>query len=127
MDIEPVTVDWLRQMCGLPDTAGGLFVSGGTAANLTALAVACHARLGDRTAGAVVYYLYQTHAVGKIHLAPVADEDAGGKDQRATDHHLQDAHKEVHAEELVANKRDRNQLDAHYQVGQRQGGVQVGQ
>jgi len=61
--IELVTVDWLRQMCGLPDTAGGLFVSGGTAANLTALAVARHARLGDRTAGAVVYYSDQTHAV----------------------------------------------------------------
>jgi len=61
--IELVTVDWLRQMCGLPDTAGGLFVSGGTAANLTALTVARHDRLGDRTAGAVVYYSDQTHAV----------------------------------------------------------------
>jgi aromatic-L-amino-acid decarboxylase len=28
-EIELVTIDWLRQACGLPETAGGLFVSGG--------------------------------------------------------------------------------------------------
>ncbi|MGH9855607.1 MAG: pyridoxal-dependent decarboxylase, partial [Blastocatellia bacterium] len=33
--IELVTIDWLREMCGLPETAGGLFVSGGSMANLT--------------------------------------------------------------------------------------------
>lgn len=60
--IELVTIDWLRQLCGLPETAGGLFVSGGSVANLTALAVARHVRLGDRMAGAVVYYSDQTHS-----------------------------------------------------------------
>ena len=34
--IELITIDWLREMCGLPPTAGGLFVSGGSMANLTA-------------------------------------------------------------------------------------------
>ena len=38
--IELVTIDWLRAACGLPDSAGGLFVSGGSLANITALAVA---------------------------------------------------------------------------------------
>ena len=34
--IELVTIDWVRQLCGLPEGAGGLFVSGGSVANLTA-------------------------------------------------------------------------------------------
>src|SRR5207245_7640854 len=54
-EIELVTIDWLRQLCGLPDTAGGLFVSGGSVANLTALAVARHAELQDARREAVRY------------------------------------------------------------------------
>ncbi len=60
--IELVTIDWLRQKCGLPYSAGGLFVSGGSVANITALAVARHVRLRDRTEGAVVYCSDQTHS-----------------------------------------------------------------
>ncbi|MEM4251290.1 MAG: pyridoxal-dependent decarboxylase, partial [Candidatus Bathyarchaeia archaeon] len=55
-------IRWLRQLCGLPDTAGGLFVSGGSVANLTALAVARHAKLRDRIGGAVVYGSDQVHS-----------------------------------------------------------------
>jgi glutamate/tyrosine decarboxylase-like PLP-dependent enzyme len=61
-EIELVTIDWLRRMCGLPATAGGLFVSGGSMANLTALAVARRAALNDDMSGAVVYYSDQTHS-----------------------------------------------------------------
>jgi aromatic-L-amino-acid decarboxylase len=61
-EIELVVIDWLRQFCGLPETAGGLFLSGGSMANLTGLAVARQVRLGGRTAGAVVYYSDQTHS-----------------------------------------------------------------
>ncbi len=61
-EIELVTVDWLRQLCGFPDAAGGLFVSGGSMANLTALAAARHERLGYDTADAVVYFSDQTHS-----------------------------------------------------------------
>lgn len=61
LEMELVTVDWLRQICGLPDGAGGLFVSGGSMANLTALVVARHLKLADRTEGAVVYFSDQTH------------------------------------------------------------------
>lgn len=60
--IELVAIDWLRQACGLPDTAGGLFVSGGSMANITALAVARHIKLQDRMEGALVYCSDQTHS-----------------------------------------------------------------
>ena len=60
--IELVTIDWLRQACGLPDSAGGLFVSGGSMANMTGLAVARHIKLGNRFEGAVVYFSDQTHS-----------------------------------------------------------------
>lgn len=60
--IESVTIDWLRQLCGLPDSAGGLFVSGGSMANLTALAAARHLRAGHRVEAATVYFSDQTHS-----------------------------------------------------------------
>lgn len=60
-EIELVTIDWLRQACGFPETAGGLFVSGGSVANITSLAVARHIRLNDQTQGAVIYCSNQTH------------------------------------------------------------------
>jgi glutamate/tyrosine decarboxylase-like PLP-dependent enzyme len=71
-EVELVTLDWLRQLCGLPGSAGGLFTSGGSMANVTALATARHVALheGDpEAAGAadgVVYASDQTHtAVAK--------------------------------------------------------------
>jgi aromatic-L-amino-acid decarboxylase len=61
-EVELVTLDWLRQLCGLPDSAGGLFTSGGTMANLTGLAVARDDRLGGVSdPHAVVYCSDQTH------------------------------------------------------------------
>jgi glutamate/tyrosine decarboxylase-like PLP-dependent enzyme len=62
--VELVAVDWLRDLCGMPEGAGGAFVSGGSMANLTALAVARHRRLsgdGD-SARAVIYCSDQTHS-----------------------------------------------------------------
>ena len=60
--VELVTIDWLRELCGLPQGAGGLFVSGGSMANLTGLATARHVRLRDQTDGAMVYCSAQVHA-----------------------------------------------------------------
>jgi glutamate/tyrosine decarboxylase-like PLP-dependent enzyme len=60
--IEQITMGWLRGWCGFPDTAGGLFVSGGSAANLTALAVARRVKLEDSLTGAVVYCSDQAHS-----------------------------------------------------------------
>jgi aromatic-L-amino-acid decarboxylase len=60
--VELVVIDWFKEMLGLPAEAGGLLVSGGSVANLTALAVARHALLKDETGDAVVYLSDQTHA-----------------------------------------------------------------
>ena len=60
--IELATISWLREFCGFPESAGGLFVSGGTMANLTALAVARHVKLRDRTEDAVIYCSNQAHS-----------------------------------------------------------------
>ena len=64
-EIELVTLDWLRDLCGLPAQAGGLFVSGGSVANLTALHAARHVRLdsrGEDFGRATVYLSDQTHS-----------------------------------------------------------------
>jgi glutamate/tyrosine decarboxylase-like PLP-dependent enzyme len=59
---ELVVVDWLREFCGMPEGAGGLFVSGGSMANLTALAVARAQRLDGDMRGAVIYCSDQAHS-----------------------------------------------------------------
>src|SRR5690349_21688051 len=40
VELERVTIDWIRQILGFDAEAGGLFVSGGSMANLAAIAVA---------------------------------------------------------------------------------------
>jgi aromatic-L-amino-acid/L-tryptophan decarboxylase len=60
--IEIVTIDWLRQLCGFPEGCNGLFVSGGTMANLTALTVARHVILSDHIESAVIYLSDQAHS-----------------------------------------------------------------
>ncbi len=59
--VERLTVDWLRQIFGFPAGAGGSFVSGGSMANLTGLAVARQVRLGGDMGGAVAYCSDQIH------------------------------------------------------------------
>jgi aromatic-L-amino-acid decarboxylase len=60
--VELTVIDWLRQICGLPDSAGGLFVSGGSMANLLGIAVARHVQLDDELEGAVAYIGDQCHS-----------------------------------------------------------------
>jgi aromatic-L-amino-acid decarboxylase len=60
--VEILVIDWFKEMLGLPAEAAGLLVSGGSVANLTALAVARQVLLRDETADAVVYFSDQTHA-----------------------------------------------------------------
>ena len=62
-EIERVTVDWLREIFGMPKDAGGIFVSGGSVANLSALAVARQAQLAGDMRDAVAYCSDQTHFV----------------------------------------------------------------
>jgi len=60
--VELAAIEWLREICGMPQSTGGLFVSGGTMANLTALAVARHVKLGEQPEGATVYFSDQAHS-----------------------------------------------------------------
>ncbi|MEJ8568014.1 pyridoxal phosphate-dependent decarboxylase family protein [Elongatibacter sediminis] len=61
-EVERQTVDWLGGRFGWDFPSSGLFVSGGSAANLTALALARHHQLNDDMTGAVVYCSDQTHS-----------------------------------------------------------------
>jgi aromatic-L-amino-acid decarboxylase len=61
--VELVVLDWLRELCGLPDDTDGVLVSGGSVGSLVALAAARTARFGDRApAEAVVYVSSEGHA-----------------------------------------------------------------
>jgi aromatic-L-amino-acid decarboxylase len=60
--LELVVLDWFRQWVGYPAEARGVLVSGGSAANLTALACARETRLGVMDEDAVVYMSDQTHS-----------------------------------------------------------------
>ena len=61
--VERATIGWLRKLCGMPEEAGGLFVSGGSVANLTGLAVARQIQLNGDMRDAVVYCSDQAHFV----------------------------------------------------------------
>ncbi|HEX5782601.1 MAG TPA: aminotransferase class V-fold PLP-dependent enzyme [Solirubrobacteraceae bacterium] len=56
--VELVVLDWLRELCGLPEGADGVLVSGGSVASLVALAAARERAPDD----AVVYVSSEGHA-----------------------------------------------------------------
>ena len=61
--VELVTLDWIRKLAGYPETAGGIFLSGGSLANLSALVTARDALLKpEEFSRAVVYGSEQTHS-----------------------------------------------------------------
>src|SRR5438132_11746297 len=60
--LELGVIRWLARACGFPATAGGLFVSGGSGANMTGLMAARHSVLQDHIEGATVYLSDQTHS-----------------------------------------------------------------
>lgn len=47
VDLEHVAIDWIKEALGCDPGAGGLFMSGGSMANFTALAAARHRHCGD--------------------------------------------------------------------------------
>ncbi|WP_424217332.1 pyridoxal phosphate-dependent decarboxylase family protein (plasmid) [Streptomyces sp. BI20] len=59
--IESATVRWLVELLGLSPGTSGLFVSGGSTANLTALTAARDARVGTEARAATAYFSDQTH------------------------------------------------------------------
>ncbi len=60
--LESIVLDWFKQWIGYPADAGGVLVSGGSAANVTGLACARETLVGAGTADAVVYASSQTHS-----------------------------------------------------------------
>jgi aromatic-L-amino-acid/L-tryptophan decarboxylase len=62
IEVEIVVLDWFRDLLGMPASAGGILVSGGSMSLFTALAVARHAKLGDDLSGAVLYLSDQAHS-----------------------------------------------------------------
>ncbi|KAJ3536517.1 hypothetical protein NM208_g6677 [Fusarium decemcellulare] len=60
--VEQALIQWLSSRVGLPDTAGGVFVSGGSMANMTAMVLARDCNLPSGQEGLGVAYLSdQTH------------------------------------------------------------------
>ena len=60
--LELVLIDTFRSWLGMPEGTSGVLVSGGSAANLTGLAVARELRVGAQSDTAVVYCSDQTHS-----------------------------------------------------------------
>lgn len=60
--LEINVIDWMKELVGYPAEGGGIMVSGGSMANLSAIAAAREARLGGPDANAVVYCSDQTHS-----------------------------------------------------------------
>jgi aromatic-L-amino-acid decarboxylase len=60
VEMERLTIDWIRQILGFSAEAGGLFVSGGSMANLAAIAVARQTK--DHSSGRLrIYASSETH------------------------------------------------------------------
>src|SRR5512139_189233 len=53
--VELIVIDWLRELCGLPAGGGGILVSGGSIANLSAIATARESILGGPDEKGVLY------------------------------------------------------------------------
>lgn len=60
--VELRLVRWLADALGMPDSAGGIFTTGGSMANMTALATARSARLGEHRDNAIVYASEEAHS-----------------------------------------------------------------
>ncbi|HEY2772357.1 MAG TPA: aminotransferase class V-fold PLP-dependent enzyme [Solirubrobacteraceae bacterium] len=60
--LELVVLDWFKQWIGYPAEAAGILVSGGSAANITALACARESLLGAMSDTVVAYVADQTHS-----------------------------------------------------------------
>ncbi|TXD50617.1 MULTISPECIES: pyridoxal phosphate-dependent decarboxylase family protein [unclassified Polaribacter] len=62
-ELEIVTINWLLKMFNFPVTkGGGIFTSGGSIANLTALAAARRIKCGDDFSKAIIYLSDQAHS-----------------------------------------------------------------
>ncbi|HEX3303941.1 MAG TPA: aminotransferase class I/II-fold pyridoxal phosphate-dependent enzyme [Thermomicrobiales bacterium] len=64
-ETELLVTDWMRDWCGLPDSGGGILLSGSSMANLVGIATARYARFGHDAEAArrgTIYYSDQAHS-----------------------------------------------------------------
>jgi glutamate/tyrosine decarboxylase-like PLP-dependent enzyme len=62
LQVELIVIDWLKVLCGLPAEGGGILLSGGSMANLSAIAAAREVKLGGPDERGVLYCSDQTHS-----------------------------------------------------------------
>jgi glutamate/tyrosine decarboxylase-like PLP-dependent enzyme len=61
-EVEIIVLDWFREWIGFPAEATGLFTSGGSAANLIAIACARQLRFAGHSPDAVIYLSQESHS-----------------------------------------------------------------
>ncbi|OTA08287.1 hypothetical protein A9Z42_0092350 [Trichoderma parareesei] len=72
--VQDTLIQWFAEQAGLPSSAGGIFVSGGSIANLTAILTARDAKLHfEQRHKAVIYVSEQTHSsIAKALIKPTS-------------------------------------------------------
>src|SRR6266704_5590202 len=95
VEIERLTIDWIRQILGFNPEAGGIFLSGGSMANLAAIATARQAK--DHSSGRMrIYVSSETH----YSIAKAAALLGIGRE--SVRHIAIDEHFKIRVEDLVA-------------------------
>src|SRR5215469_1308521 len=95
VELERVTIDWIRQILGFNAEAGGLFVSGGSMANLAAIAAARQAK-DDSSRRLRIYASSETHFSIAKASAPL------GIGRENVRHVAVDEHFKIRTDDLVA-------------------------
>src|SRR5438094_6032911 len=95
VELERLTIDWIRQILGFPAEAGGLFVSGGSMANLAGLAAARQTK--DRSSGRLRIY-----ASSETHFSIVKAAALLGIGRENVCHIAVDEHFKIRTKELIA-------------------------
>src|SRR6478672_4375686 len=95
VELERVTIDWIRQILGFRPEAGGLFVSGGSMANLAAIAAARQAK--DCSSGRLRIY-----ASSETHFSVAKAAALLGIGRENVRHVAVDEHFRIRVDDLVA-------------------------
>src|SRR6266700_1943732 len=95
VELERLTIDWIRQILGFNSEAGGLFVSGGSMANLTALGAARQTR--DHSLGRLRMY-----ASSATHFSITKAATLLGIGRENVQHVAVDEHFKMRMDDLVA-------------------------
>src|SRR6266550_1772812 len=95
VELERLTIDWIRQILGFNSEAGGLFVSGGSMANLAALGAARQTR--DHSLGRLRMY-----ASSATHFSIIKAAALLGIGRENVQHVVVDEHFKMRMDDLVA-------------------------